>query len=242
VFNRSVQVRTQFYRLHQFFGEISLHFSKKCQGQEDKVTASVLQFIAIVMSRKNKSKKSEIVSSPPPVSTPETTQIMLKETEINFWQELKECRESCADGHKETIAKISEAFNKVETGMLRYITDLFNELKTEINDLRCANNQMAAKVENLEQKVNRLEQEKLNNCMEIKGLDAKLLTPTKPLKTIVCDLFTSQSIPHKPENIDSIQVREVKNETDSHQLLTVAFTSYDEKIKIMKSKCNNDKG
>jgi hypothetical protein len=77
---------------------------------------------------------------------------------------------------------------------------------------------------------NEEQQEKLKNCIDISGFDKKLLNSTKSLKEVASDILNDHKISHDISSILDVQKHQTKS------ILTVTFSSYDEKMRIMKLK------
>jgi hypothetical protein len=202
--------------------------------------------------RSSKRAKADLMSSP---SSPESKMLIddLKKTFSQAIEEMQKKSFALVSQERDIVAQIvtstvnntmTKVFDTIETisaDLLKRIEKLESDV-SQMEQLKSEKQEMASRIVILEEKLNQLEQDKLMNCMEISGADLEVQNSTKPLKTIVSDLLTHNSIPHNVDSIKKVQSREIKSQNGCRKLLTVTFTNYDEKMQVMKAKFMNDKG
>lgn len=201
------------------------------------------------MSQKNRNKrpKSEVQSSP------EISKESIEELRRSLFQEIHNKTistvEQLQQNHSQKIAQslpqiCKPIFGTLEKHVLHLLERIekLESVQSQIEQLQSEKQQMATKIQHLEDKVNRLEQENLSKCLEISGADSMLQDPSKPLRNIVSELFTANSIPHDVNSIAHVQIRETASESKPRKFLTVTFNSYADKMQVMKRKFANDKG
>lgn len=139
-----------------------------------------------------------------------------------------------ADSQAGMVVTLTELVNQANQQMFEVMKSEFEKIIKENARLTEEVNSLSTSFKILSAEVNDLKQEKLNNLMEIDGIDSSIIN-TKPPKDVLNDLLASNQIKCDMSHIERVSKREINTVNGCKSLLVVSFRSYEDKMKVMMS-------
>jgi hypothetical protein len=133
-------------------------------------------------------------------------------------------------------------------GMKNELVTAINEVKTDVNEMRVSHGndiealkeqaqKTTTEMEGLKMKLNEHDQDKFSCHMDISGVAQTHFDITKGDTTLlVTTLLQTRKIKCDKESIRAAYVRNIKRKDATIKIVTVIFTSLEEKLRIMKEK------
>lgn len=154
----------------------------------------------------------------------------------------------------ELLIDIKKTFKEDINNLKKELGTQISEVKKDVINLKSNMGVIDKKLNAVEEKVNEatcladqnskiinsLLQSKLENCMEINGIEPKVIEETSDLKKLAISIITSFGIYVKDEDIDRVSKRTFATQKGNNQviqnILIVHFNNFNKKLEILKKK------
>lgn len=213
-------------------------------------TSTLLQRTPVKLQEENsnKTQSNEISHQKAKRKLDEVTNDDIYNLIVNLQSSIKEQNAEMKkqiDETKEHIGRQIEVTNEKIENMEMNVQDL----GSKVNDFDIKLNGVTKVAERNEKLLNTLMQARLENLIEICGVNSSVINQCNDLKQLVISVIKSFGIPIKEEDIARVTKREInardENSTASNKhILVVTFNNFSTKIEVMKqkSKCKDDRG